>query len=179
VAVPFAEQGELLSRIAAQALALYPQDHIFHFRLAAGQYLCGDFDGALDNIDTALRLLPANAWRTSHSLLQQQYLTRREAILNGSAEARHAETQRERWEQQDRANAALVGTLQKSTVRSVELVAIFTAAIAFAVGSLNVTLNGNLTLGARLWMLAGLGGGLSIFALTIVGGTWLITRGSK
>lgn len=66
--------------------------------------------------------------------------------------------------------------MQSSAIRAVELVAIFTAAIAFAVGSLQITLNGTLALRDRIWLLVLLGAGLALFALLIIGGTWLITR---
>jgi hypothetical protein len=39
--------------------------------------------------------------------------------------------------------------MQSSTIRAVELIAIFTAAIAFTVGSLQITLNGELALGTE------------------------------
>ncbi|NUR30314.1 MAG: hypothetical protein HOV83_31425 [Catenulispora sp.] len=54
------------------------------------------------------------------------------------------------------------------------------AAIAFAVGSLQVTLNGTLKLHDRMWLLVGLGAGLALFALLTIGGTWFITgRGQR
>ncbi|MCT9110436.1 hypothetical protein N4G69_33420 [Streptomyces mirabilis] len=84
--------------------------------------------------------------------------------------------QQRRWEQQAAANAQLERSLHTSSVRAVEVVAVFTAAIAFAVGSLQVTLTGKLPLSDRLWLLTAQGAGLALFALLIVGGTWLITR---
>lgn len=120
-------------------------------------------------------MLPAVGGRISHELLQQQYLTKREAILEGRLRAQWAAEQQHRWETQEQANAAIRETVQSSTVRAVELVAIFTAAIAFAVGSLQVTLNGTLRLRDRMWLLTGLGIGLALFALLTIGGTWLIT----
>ncbi|MCA6093251.1 hypothetical protein LE181_13900 [Streptomyces sp. SCA3-4] len=81
-----------------------------------------------------------------------------------------------RWRRQDAANVDLERAMHRSSIRAVELVAVFTSAIAFAVGSLQVTLSGTLKLRERLWLLTALGAGLAVFALLIVGGTWLITR---
>jgi hypothetical protein len=175
-AAPFDTQGELLRQHAQEAITAYPNDHIFHFRLATGQHMCGDHDGALDNIDIALRLLPAIGNRGSHKLLQEQYLAKRDAIQEGRLRAVWAAQQQQRWDRQEAANADIQQTVQSSAIRAVELVAIFTAAIAFAVGSLQVTLNGSLTLSDRIWLVATLGAGLAIFALLIIGGTWFITR---
>lgn len=173
--VPFDEQGAVLVKHATEAVAAFPADHMFRYRLASGLHLSGHPDAALAAIDDAIALLPAIGGRISHELLQQQYLTKREAILDGRLRARWAAEQQQRWEAQEHANAAIRETVQSSTVRAVELVAIFTAAIAFAVGSLQVTLNGTLKLHDRMWLLTGLGGGLALFALLTIGGTWLIT----
>ncbi|WP_194919114.1 hypothetical protein [Catenulispora rubra] len=176
-AVPFDGQGVLLTERASEAVAAYQAgaDHIFRYRLACGLHLCHRPDEALVAIDEALNLLPAIGGRVSHELLQQQYLTKREAILEGRLRAQWSAEQRGRWEAQERANAAIQSTLQSSTVRAVELVAIFTAAIAFAVGSLQVTLNGNLHLRDRIWLVVALGVGLAVFALLTIGGTWYLT----
>lgn len=174
-ATPFDGQGELLRDYAAEAVQAYPGDHMFHARLATGLHMCGEHDAALENIDTALALLAASP-TASLSVLQDQYLTKRDAIQEGRLRAvRDAEQQR-RWELQAAANAQLERSLHTSSVRAVEVVAVFTAAIAFAVGSLQVTLTGKLPLSDRLWLLAAQGVGLAVFALLIVGGTWLITR---
>ncbi|MFJ8544992.1 hypothetical protein ACIRFH_23750 [Streptomyces sp. NPDC093586] len=174
-AVPFEEQGELLRRHAEEAVEAYPDDHMFHARLAAGLHLCGRHDEALESIDTALTLLAASP-TASLGVLQDQYLTKRDAIQEGRLRAARDAEHRRRWEQQTAANARLERSLHTSAVRAVEVVAVFTAAIAFAVGSLQVTLTGDLPLADRLWLLAAQGAGLALFALLIVGGTWLITR---
>jgi len=173
---PFEGQGELLRARAEQAVAEHPQAHVFHFRLATGLRMCERFDEALDAVDAALRLLPAQGSRGSHGLLQEQYLRERHTILDGRQRAVWTARQQHLWDQQDAANRDIRSTLQSSTVRAMELVAVFTAAIAFAVGSLQVTLSGTLGLGERLWLLVGLGGGLLAFALLTVGGTWFLTR---
>lgn len=176
---PFPTQGELLAERAAQAITAYPVDHLFHYRLASGLHIRQRPDEALEAIDAALRLLPAIGSRISHQVLQQQYLNKREAIQEGRLRATWAEEQQQRWKQQDDANDSIREMLQSSAVRAVELVAIFTAAIAFAVGSLQVTLNGNLALRDRIWLLAVLGAGLAIFALLTIGGTWYVTGGRR
>ncbi len=175
-AAPFPGQGELLRRYAEEAVRAHPGDHMFHARLAAGQHMCGEHDAALENIDTALALLAASP-TASLGVLQDQYLTKRDAIQEGRLRALRDAEQQRRWERQAAANAQLERSLHTSSVRAVEVVAVFTAAIAFAVGSLQVTLTGDLPLSDRLWLLAAQGAGLALFALLIVGGTWFITRG--
>jgi hypothetical protein len=175
-AVPFDAQGEMLVEHSAQAVAAYPTDHLFWYRLASGLHLCQRPDEALRAIDDALRLLPAIGARISHQVLQQQYLTKREAILEGRLRSLWAAEQQRRWDEQEEANTAIREIARSSAVRAVELVAIFTAAIAFAVGSLQVTLNGTLALHDRIWLLITLGAGLAVFALLTIGGTWYITR---
>ncbi|MFI0709956.1 hypothetical protein ACH4SK_04740 [Streptomyces inhibens] len=177
-AAPFEGQGELLRIHAEEAVRAYPRDHMFHARLATGLHMCGRHDAALESIDTALTLLAASA-TASLGVLQDQYLTRRDAIQEGRLRALRDAEQQRRWDQQAAANAQLERSLHTSSVRVVEVVAVFTAAIAFAVGSLQVTLTGTLPLTDRLWLLAAQGAGLALFALLVVGGTWLITRGRR
>jgi hypothetical protein len=179
---PFHGQGELLRTRALEAVAEYPRDAVLRFRLAKGERLCGQHEAALDTIDTALRLLPAIGTRGSHKTLQDQFLYERDLILEdqrrtqryAEMEQRYAEM-RHRWEAQEASMAELRQTMRSATVRAVELVAVFTAAIAFSVGALQVSLSGQMPLGDRAWLIAALGAGLAIFALLVVGGTWLIT----
>lgn len=173
--VPFDDQAELLRRHAEEAIAAHPRDHMFRSRLATGLHMCGLHDAALENIDTALALLSVSP-TFSRDVLLEQYLVKREAIQEGRLRARKEAEHLRRWEQQDAANAELEHTMHGSSIRAVELVAVFTAAIAFAVGSLQVTLTGTLSLRDRLWLLSAQGVILAVFALLIVGGTWLITR---
>ncbi|MFI1919319.1 hypothetical protein [Nocardia sp. NPDC020380] len=77
----FDGQAELLAGRAQVVLGRYRDDHIFHARLAHGLHLLGDPVRALLHIDEALKLLPANGWRTSHDLLAQQYALLRDDIL--------------------------------------------------------------------------------------------------
>ncbi|QWF82495.1 hypothetical protein [Amycolatopsis sp. CA-230715] len=173
---PFDRQGELVHTYAREAIDKYPKDNIFYYRLAAGQRMCENYDEALRSIDTALELLPATGNRGSHQQLQEQYLTERNSV--------RLEAQRTRWMAEQKAliadlkadNTALRETVQSAPVRMVEVVAVFTAAIAFAVGSLQVTLNGTLPKGDRVVLIATLGAGLLLFALLIIGSTWFITR---
>ncbi|PZT72727.1 MULTISPECIES: hypothetical protein [unclassified Streptomyces] len=194
----FEGQGELLRERATEAVRDHPGDHMFHFRLATGLHMAGDHDAALRNIDTALRLLPAVGSRGSHKLLQEQYLTKREVIVEGRQRtaqdaayeqrlAHREAAQQERWaraeEEMRRRDVHLNSALRASEesaranhVRSVELVALFSSVIAFAVGSLQVTLTGNFTLRDRLMLISAWGVAHALFALLVIGGTWLITR---
>lgn len=175
-AAPFDGHGDLLRERAQEAVNKYPTDDIFRFRLATGQRMCEQYATALDNIDAALRYLPAIGNRGSHKMLQEQYLHERSMIQEGLQRAAWTTQQQKRWEKQAAANQEIQQTVQNSTIRAIELVTIFTAAIAFAVGSLQVTLSGTLAVGDRVWLLVTLGIGLVTFALLIIGGTWLITR---
>jgi hypothetical protein len=174
-APPFPGQGDQLRRRAADAVAQFPDDHLFRFRLASGQRMSGDHTEALATIDTALRLLPAIGSRISHELLQGQYLREREMIQEGLDRAAWTKDQQARWHDQDNANRDLRRTLQTSAIRAVELVTVFTAAIAFAVGSLQITLSGALALQDRALLLVLLGAGLLLFAVVIIVGTWILT----
>jgi len=176
--VPFDGQGELMRRLAREAVEANPESHMFRFRLATAHHLCGEDDEALEHVDAALALL-ARHGTFSRDLLLEQYLVKRDAIQEARLRAAREAEHEARWRRQDAANADLERAMHRSSVRAVELVAVFTSAIAFAVGSLQVTLSGTLKLRERLWMLAGLGAGLAVFALVIVGGTWLITRGRR
>ncbi|WP_330452769.1 MULTISPECIES: hypothetical protein [unclassified Streptomyces] len=194
----FDGHGELLRDRAAEAVRDHPGDHMFHFRLATGLHMTGDHDAALSSVDTALRLLPAVGSRGSHKLLQEQYLTKREVIVEGRQRAaldaghrqrladREARYQ-ERWarseEEMRRRDAQLSSALRASEesaranhVRAVELVALFSSVIAFAVGSLQVTLTGDFSLRDRLLLIGAWGAAHALFALLVIGGTWLITR---
>ncbi|MET8505560.1 hypothetical protein ABZV60_12995 [Streptomyces sp. NPDC004787] len=173
--VPFDGQGELLRRLAQEAVDAHPENHMFRFRLATAHHLCADHDEALAHVDAALALL-ADHGTFSRDLLLEQYLVKRDAIQEARLRAAREAEHEARWRRQEAANADLERAMHRSSVRAVELVAVFTSAIAFAVGSLQVTLSGTLKLRDRLWLLTALGAGLSLFALLIVGGTWLITR---
>lgn len=110
----------------------------------------------------------------SHELLQGQYIARRDAIEAARVLDRQARADRERGERTEAEIGRLAESVRGSVVRAVELVSVFAAVIAFAVGSLNISLNGNLSLAGRMWIVAELGGGLALFALLVIGGTWLI-----
>lgn len=176
VSADFSGRGELLRDRAAEAVAACPGRHILHFRLATGRWLCGEYDEATLDIDTALRLLPASGWRVSHELLQGQYIARRDAIEAARVLDRQARADRERGERTEIEISRLAESVRGSVVRAVELVSVFAAVIAFAVGSLNISLNGNLSLAGRMWIVAELGVGLALFALLVIGGTWLMVE---
>lgn len=87
---PFPDQGELLCAYAKQALAMYPANHIFLYRLATGYQLSGDFPAALDAIDDAIAEIPATAWQ-DFGFVHEQYNSKRELIRNALAtERRHS-----------------------------------------------------------------------------------------
>src|SRR5699024_3760651 len=189
------DQGRLLTHYADAALEVYPDDHIFLAASAAGHHMTAELgarpaDGehasagtdanpdlvlALARIDEALTKLPAMGERTSYELFQQQYMAKREAIVDSTihhdriaARDRQVEQERKKRDadlkaQQERLEdeiARVEEAMDKADdqnranqVRSVELVAVFSAVIAFAVGALQVTTAGNLPTGDRAWLL--------------------------
>lgn len=179
VATPFDGHGQLLRDRAEQAIAEYPRDHIFHYRLATGLRMCRDFDGALRNIDAALSHLPKAGTRGSHKELLEQYMFERNAIGVARQLSAMADEQAERAARQESDAADLRQTMNSSTARTIEVVAFFVSAIAFAVGALQVTLIGDLPLGDRAVLLAMFGGGLILFAGLILTGVTLINRRRK
>ncbi|MFE3541566.1 hypothetical protein ACFXK0_01170 [Nocardia sp. NPDC059177] len=170
----FDGRAQLLRDRSAEAVAAYPGRDILHFRLATGRWMCGEYDAAMADIDEALRLLPAIGWRVSHELLQGQYLARRDAIEAARAADRQARIDRDRVQSTEREVDRLAGEVRGTVLRAVELVTVFAAVIAFAVGSLNVSLNGNITLADRIWIVVTQGVGLLLFAFLILGGSWFI-----
>ncbi|MEV7645275.1 hypothetical protein AB0O32_35735 [Streptomyces rubiginosohelvolus] len=160
-----------------------------------------DNDAALGSIDTALRYLPASGSRGSHKFLQEQFIAQRDAIPEGRLRAEldteHAQVladqerrHNQRWEQlgteldrrseeQDKAQRESQERARANHVSSVELVAVLTFAIAFAVGSLQVSLTGSFTLKDRLALIGAWGAFHMFFALLVFGGTWYITRPSR
>lgn len=79
-AKPFPDQASRLRAYAETAVAQFPDDHLFWYRLACGRRRCGDLGDARAAIDTALRLLPATGTRVSHTHLQERYLLERTSI---------------------------------------------------------------------------------------------------
>lgn len=187
----FDGRRELLRTHASEAVAEYPDEHIFYYRLATGQWLCGDHESALGAIDAALGLLSVHGGRISHELLQGQYLARREAIEVGREQDRRARAERARAEQersraveQDRTLSEqtkhevgqIAESVRGSVLWTVQVMAVFAAVIGIAVGSLSVGLNGSRSFSESLWLVAALDGGLAIFALLTVGGNLVIMR---
>jgi hypothetical protein len=102
---------------------------------------------------------PATGARISRETWQQQYPKKRDDILEGLFRYRWMAERRDRWDRQERENDDPRATLRAWTVRAAELIAVFTAAIAFVVGSLQVTLPDTLALRDRIWILLAFGVG--------------------
>lgn len=157
-----------------------------------------DLERALELIDDALTKLPPMGERTSYELFQGQYMAKREAIVDSmihhdriAARDRQVEQERRKRDldlkaQQERLEDKIVRVEQAmdkaddqnraNQVRSVELVAVFSAVIAFAVGAFQVANDDSLGLRDRSLLLL-VWGGLNIgFVLLVVGGTWIIAR---
>ncbi|CAJ61382.1 MULTISPECIES: hypothetical protein [Frankia] len=175
-APPFPDRGGQLHRRAADAVAAFPDDHLFRFRLACGQRLCGDYADALASIDTALRLLPAIGTRISHNLLQEQYLRERAGIQQRQELAASIAPQQTRASEQDSPQQDRAHTL---AVRSLELLVVFAVAIVFVVSALRVTLTGTLSFRDRALLLTILDAGLLLFAFLILAGIWTLAGRRK
>lgn len=175
-ATPFEGHDELLRGRAEEAVREWPRDHLFRYRLARGQQMCGRLDDALESVDRALALLPAQGTRGSHKLLQEQYLGRREAILDGRIQARRHEEQQRQWEAQNAHNQDLARRLESSTFTTISVVTLFIAAVSFVISSVQLTYAGKLPLADRAWLMAELGGGQLVFATVIIGCSRLLTR---
>ncbi|MGH3312481.1 MAG: hypothetical protein ACRDP3_18160 [Streptomyces sp.] len=175
-ATPFEGHGETLRERAEEAVREWPRDHLFRYRLARGQQMCGRLDAALESVDRALSLLPAHGNRGSHKLLQEQYLGRREAILDGRIQAGRHEEQRRQWDRQNAHNQDLARRLESSTFTTVSVVTLFIAAVSFVISSVQLTFAGRLPLTDRAILMAELAGGQLLFAALIIGCTRLLTR---
>ncbi|MFI6150899.1 hypothetical protein [Streptomyces sp. NPDC051109] len=140
--VPFDGQGELLRQLAQEAVT--------PILIAA----CSASASALSHVDAAVAMLGRHS-TFSNELILEQYLVKRDAIQEARLRAPREAEHEVRRRRQDAANAELERAMHRSSVRAVELVAVFTSAIAFVIGSLQVTLNGNLKLRERLWLLTG------------------------
>lgn len=84
VSVPFDGKGQLLIARAHEAITCDPGSHGLYYLLSQGYSLCGQHAVALEAIDTAITLLPATGWRSSFSMLSEQYAARRIAIQDAS-----------------------------------------------------------------------------------------------
>jgi hypothetical protein len=173
-AVPFDGQGELLRDRSGEALAGYPGNHLFHFRLAQALHMSGDYDAALPEIDAALERLPATGWRIQHELFQIQFTALRDAIRHSQAQARDFAAQAERLDRQRQEVETIADAVQKQTTQVIVAVALSVAVIAFAWGALNITLTG-LGLGARFALLGGFFAGMTAYAVLVVAGVWFLT----
>ncbi|MQY23230.1 protein-tyrosine phosphatase family protein [Nocardia macrotermitis] len=194
----FDRRGELLRTWSAEAVSLFPDDHMFLFRLAIGQRLCGDYADARISIGRAQKKLPKTGWRISHNLLQEQFEAEQRLIESQQAITRQMQTAREEMQQfmvnmtalvqesekridttigrHEQKMQDLADSTQRGHTRAIEVVAFFAAVIAFAVGALDITLKGTESLSERSWLMAELGGGLLLFGVVIGAAMWLITR---
>lgn len=175
-APPFPGQGELLRDRAREAATEWPENHIFVFRLATGLHMCQEHDEALQAIDLALALLPAMGSRGSHKQLQEQYLAKRELILEGRQRAAEEAEHRARWRQQDAAYRKVEARLNSTTSHLITMITVFLAAIAFIISTIQHTYSGDLAFGDRMLLILGQGAVMLGFAGLLILGTHLLLR---
>jgi hypothetical protein len=175
-AAPFPEQGELLRDRAREAATEWPENHIFVFRLATGLHTCQEHDAALEAIDLALALLPAMGSRGSHKQLQEQYLAKRELILEGRQRAVEEAEHRARWRRQDIAYRKVEARLNSTTSHLITMITVFLAAIAFIISTIQHTYSGDLPVGDRMLLILGQGAVMLGFAGLLILGTHLLLR---
>lgn len=161
-------QGELLRRWAADAVQDYPDDHMFRYRLATGQYLCGDYDGALGSSAKALRLLPAIGWRISHDLLLEQYLGQRQAILNARASALREQAHAERMSRLERELKEVVAETRRSNVHSMTSAGVFVAILAVMLTTVQIIATGTMSVSDRAWLIGVLDVSLLVYVPLLV-----------
>jgi hypothetical protein len=175
-AVGFDGQGPLLRDRAREALDQWPENHLFAFRFATGLRMCGEYDAALEAVDLALALLPATGSRISHKLLQEQYLSRREMIVENRLRAAQDTAHQARWARQDAAYARVETRLNSTTSHLITMVTVFCAAVAFIISTIQLTYGGDLPLGDRLWLILAQGGVMLGFSGVLIVGTHLLLR---
>ncbi|MDT0310459.1 hypothetical protein RM780_26435 [Streptomyces sp. DSM 44917] len=175
-ATPFPRQGELLRDRAHEAATQWPENHIFALRLATGLHLCREYDEALEAIDLALALLPAIGTRGSHRQLQEQYLAKRELILEARRRAAENAAHEERWRRQEATYRKVEAQLNSTTGHLLTMVTVFLAAIAFILSTVQLTYGGDLPLGDRMLLILGQGTVMLAFSGLLVLGTHLLLR---
>lgn len=175
-ATPFPGQGELLRDRAREAATEWPEHHLFVFRLAAGLHLCREHDAALEAIDLALALLPAMGARVSVEQFQEQYLARRELILEGRQRAVEQAAHERRWAEQNAAYRRVEARLNSMTHQLITMITVFVTAIAFIISTVQLSYGGDMTLGDRLWLMLAQGGVMLGFSGVLVLGTHLLLR---
>ncbi|ABW12069.1 conserved hypothetical protein [Parafrankia sp. EAN1pec] len=164
-APPFPGQGEQLRACAEEAVAAYPDDHTFRFRLATGQRQCARYAEAVDSLDAALRLLStARLW---DSPFRQQYLRDREVSLDLMRDRACAAVRQQAAERSDEESRQLRGRVQDPNmlIRLVGLVAVLTVTfMVFAAGIAETDPAASLR--TRLGQEAALG--VSLLLLTVI-----------
>ncbi|WP_183091350.1 hypothetical protein [Streptomyces radicis] len=175
-AVPFDGQGELLRDRAREAAAQWPENHLFVFRLATGLHLNKEHDDALEAIDLALALLPAIGSRGSHAQLQEQYLAKRELILEGRQRGAETAAHRRQWDRQNDAYRQVETRLNSATNHLITMITVFVTAIAFIISSIQLTYGGDLPLGDRMRLILAQGTVMLGFSGLLVLGTHLLLR---
>lgn len=175
-AVRFDGQGLLLRDRAREALDQWPENHLFAFRYATGLHMCGEHDAALEAVDLALALLPATGARISHKLLQEQYLTRRDLIVESRLRAEREAAHEARWARQDAAYARVEARLNSSTGQLITMVTVFCAAVSFVISTVQLTYGGHMPLRDRLLLILAQGGVMLAFSGVLILGTHLLLR---
>lgn len=163
---------------AEDAVAAYPDDHTFRFRLATGQRRCARFAEAVDSLDAALRLL--SAARLWDSPFRQQYLRDREVSLDLMRGYARTATRQQDAESRDEDIQQVRDRLQDPSmmIRLVGLVAALAVAITvFAAGVAETDPTASVR--TRLGQEVALGASLLLLALMVTTATRFVGRHEK
>lgn len=167
-AAPFAGQGELLRDWAREAAAEWPENQVVVFRLATGLHLTHEHDQALEAIDLALALLPAVRSPRDLCDLYEEYLARRELILEAGQRAAERAAREPRWADVEGAYRRAASGLKSLTGPLMAVVAVLAVAVFFTVHTADSTPGADLSLGDRMGRILMQGGVLLAFSVILI-----------
>lgn len=158
------QQGEHLLALADRWLrSAIPETAILHFRRATALRLVGRYDEAIREAEIAMRMITGTsefARTFGEQCLRERELSVAALSIRGAVEDGRQEIERLRTELEE--------VERRSVTRSIEVVTLFTAAAAFAIGAINVVGSTAGNPRGALIVLGGFGGGLVAFAALII-----------
>lgn len=159
-------QGQLLIDQCFAYLDQRPADHVAHYRLARAYRLVGQFHLGLRSIDRALELNTANQWAGPSELFAEQYHVERILLSIAEANENSLDALRVRAAHLEGLEERLDSRLHQSVVRATEIVALFSAVVAFVFSGVSLA-SDNDTILNKLALLTGIG-------VILIGFLWLV-----
>lgn len=159
------DQGKLLLEVCeAWRLSANHESSILHFRTASGYRLTGEYLKGIDAAERALAMLSGSSEfvRT----FSEQCVRERELCVAGQSIRSISAVEAQRFDEFER---ELAEVERKSSTRTVEVITLFTAAAAFALGGVS-TIGNEVSRGGGnprtiVLLMSGFGGALVLFAL--------------